>query len=66
MKRETNQEKGMERIGGGKRKREEEKEGGENSPLVKDRQGKYWYRFCGTIKVARAGTGTSQDPWWAD
>jgi hypothetical protein len=31
--------KGMERIGGGKRKRRKEKEGGENSPLVKDRQG---------------------------
>jgi hypothetical protein len=26
--------KGMERIGGGKRKRRKEKEGGENSPLV--------------------------------
>jgi hypothetical protein len=44
----------------------EEKEGGENSPLVRDRQERYWYRVCGTIKLARAGTGTSQYPWWAD
>jgi hypothetical protein len=57
--------KGMERIGGGKRKRKEK--GGRGKLSVS--QGsprKYWYRVRGTIKLARASIGTSQNPWWAD
>jgi hypothetical protein len=50
-----------------RKEEEEERKGGRGKLSVS--QGsprKYRYRVRGTIKLARASIGTSQDPWWAD